>query len=67
MERLPRGYFRLVAEDAASCRYLYDLGGNGEKTSITSKSSQNFLSIQHGYVRAKEYSGNQLRTFHTFI
>lgn len=31
MERLPRGYFRLVAEDAVSCRYLYDLGGNGEQ------------------------------------
>ena len=31
MERLPRGYFKLVIKAQASCRYLYDLGGNGEK------------------------------------
>jgi hypothetical protein len=49
------------------CRPIQLIGGNDEKTSITSKSSQNFLSIQHGYVRAKEHSGNQLRTLHTLI
>ena len=31
MERMPKGYFRLLVEDAAGARYLYDLGGNGEK------------------------------------
>ncbi len=31
MQPLPRGYFRVAVEDAASCRYLYDLGGTGEK------------------------------------
>src|SRR5579864_1404212 len=31
MQPLPKGYFRAAVEDAASCRYLYDLGGKGEK------------------------------------
>jgi len=31
MHPLPKGYFRVAVEDAASCRYLYDLGGKGEK------------------------------------
>jgi maltooligosyltrehalose trehalohydrolase len=31
MNRLPRGYFRLVTEVQAPCRYVYDLGGNGDK------------------------------------
>ncbi len=31
MQPLPKGYFRVAVEDAASCRYLYDLGGTGEK------------------------------------
>jgi maltooligosyltrehalose trehalohydrolase len=31
MERLPRGYFRSLVEEQAGCRYLYDLGGKGEK------------------------------------
>lgn len=31
MEREPKGYFRLRLEGAFGCRYLYDLGGNGEK------------------------------------
>ena len=31
MQPLPKGYFRAAVEDAASCRYLYDLGGNGRK------------------------------------
>ena len=31
MQPLPRGYFCAAVEDAASCRYLYDLGGMGEK------------------------------------
>lgn len=31
MERLAKGYFRLLMEGRASCWYLYDLGGNGEK------------------------------------
>ncbi|PYU36236.1 MAG: hypothetical protein DMG31_01630 [Acidobacteria bacterium] len=28
MERAPRGYFRLLVEGGANCRYLYELGGN---------------------------------------
>ena len=31
MERAPKGYFRLLVEGSAGARYLYDLGGNGEK------------------------------------
>ena len=31
MQPLPKGYFRVAVEDAASCRYLYDLGGKGQK------------------------------------
>src|ERR1700691_3207553 len=31
MQPLPKGYFRVAVEDAASCRYLYDLGGRGQK------------------------------------
>jgi maltooligosyltrehalose trehalohydrolase len=31
MQPLPKGYFRVAVEDAVSCRYLYDLGGTGEK------------------------------------
>ena len=31
MQPLPKGYFRVAVEDAASCRYLYGLGGKGEK------------------------------------
>src|SRR3984893_7371961 len=31
MERLAKGYFRVVTEGRASSRYLYDLGGKGEK------------------------------------
>jgi maltooligosyltrehalose trehalohydrolase len=31
MEREPKGYFRLHVEGGAGSRYLYDLGGKGEK------------------------------------
>jgi maltooligosyltrehalose trehalohydrolase len=31
MEALSNGYFRLQIEGQESCRYLYDLGGNGQK------------------------------------
>lgn len=31
MQPLPKGYFRASVEDAVSCRYLYDLGGAGDK------------------------------------
>ena len=31
MERLPKGYFRLLLWEQVCCRYLYDLGENGEK------------------------------------
>jgi maltooligosyltrehalose trehalohydrolase len=31
MESLPKGYFRVQVESRDGCRYLYDLGGNGEK------------------------------------
>ena len=31
MERQPKGYFRLRVEGEAGTRYLYDLGGKGEK------------------------------------
>jgi maltooligosyltrehalose trehalohydrolase len=31
MQREPKGYFRLHVEGGAGCRYLYDLGGSGEK------------------------------------
>jgi hypothetical protein len=57
----------MVDSQPLDCRPIHIIGGNDEKTSITSKTSQNFLSIQHGYVRTKEHSGNQLRTFYTLI
>jgi hypothetical protein len=47
------------------CRPKHLIGGNDGETSITLKSSQNFLSIQSGYFRAKEHSGNQFRAFRT--
>jgi maltooligosyltrehalose trehalohydrolase len=31
MEQLPKGYFRAVVEGRSSWRYLYELGGTGEK------------------------------------
>jgi maltooligosyltrehalose trehalohydrolase len=31
MQPLPRGYFRVAVEGAASCRYVYDLDGKGQK------------------------------------
>jgi maltooligosyltrehalose trehalohydrolase len=31
MERLPKGYFRVLVDRAACSRYRYDLGGNGKK------------------------------------
>lgn len=31
MKREPKGYFRLRVEGGAGCRYLYDLGGKGER------------------------------------
>ena len=31
MQRETKGYFRLRVEGGAGCRYLYDLGGNGDK------------------------------------
>jgi hypothetical protein len=57
----------MVDGQPLDCRPIHLIGGYDEKTSIASKSSQNVLSIQHGYVRAKEHSGNQSRTVHTLI
>jgi hypothetical protein len=55
----------MVDGQPLDCRPIHFIGGNGEKTSITCKGSQNIPSIQHGHVGAKEHSGNQFRTFHT--
>jgi hypothetical protein len=48
----------MVDGQPLDCRPIHLIGGNGEKTSITRKGSQNFLSIEHGYVGAKKHSGN---------